>query len=86
MFNVKWVTHSNEIEPIEVEYAVEQNLYDLVSFCLARLPFVRLRYPRTPPDGFLVFDNAGQEVRRWFGSPPLMSKNDNEKPREHLRS
>ncbi len=29
---------------------------------------MRLKYPNTPPDVFLVFDRDGIEVRRWFGS------------------
>jgi hypothetical protein len=27
---------------------------------------LRLDHPDTPPDGFLVFDSDGTEVRRWF--------------------
>jgi len=27
----------------------------------------RAKYPETPPDGFIAFDNRGIEIRRWFG-------------------
>jgi hypothetical protein len=29
---------------------------------------MRRKYPDAPPDGFMVFDAAGQEIGRWFGS------------------
>jgi hypothetical protein len=29
---------------------------------------MRLRHIAAPPDGFIVVDNDGKEVRRWFDS------------------
>jgi hypothetical protein len=29
---------------------------------------MRLRHIARPPDGFLVVDDDGKEVRRWFGA------------------
>ena len=36
------------------------------SSCQARFSEMRSKHPNTPPDGFLVFDSTGNEVRRWF--------------------
>jgi hypothetical protein len=52
MFSVKWVVHRHEIQPVAVENSAVQDLDEVVESC--------------PPDGFLVFDSAGSEVRRWF--------------------
>jgi hypothetical protein len=68
MFEVRWVIHRQETQPVEVENSTLKDLDEVVSSCIARLPAVREKYPWTPPDGFLVFDGAGNEVRRWFGS------------------
>jgi hypothetical protein len=67
MFSVKWVTHHNESKPIEIE-RVHLELDEVVAACIARLPKMRLDRIKTSPDGFLVCDEAGREVRRWFGS------------------
>ena len=81
-FRVKWVVHRYETLPAEVENSVIQDLDKLVESCRGRFSEMRGKYPNTPPDGFLVFDGAGTEVRRWFefGStqgldtfPPLMT-------------
>jgi hypothetical protein len=37
-----------------------------VESCQARFPEMRCKHDNTPPDGFLVFDSVGSEVRRWF--------------------
>jgi hypothetical protein len=29
---------------------------------------MRGKHPHTPPDGFIVLDGTGHEVRRWFES------------------
>jgi hypothetical protein len=67
-FSVKWVVHRYETLPAEVENSAIQDLDKLVESCQARLSEMRRKYPNTPPDGFLVFDDAGHEVRRWFES------------------
>jgi hypothetical protein len=69
MFSVKWVVHRHETEPVEVENSALEDLDEVVETCRARLPEMRRKHANTPPDGFLIFDSAGNEVRRWFGSP-----------------
>ncbi len=68
-FSVKWVVHRYEALAVELENSTLQNLDKIVEFCRGRLPEMRRKYPNTPPDGFLVFNGAGIELRRWFGSP-----------------
>ena len=65
-FRVKWVVHRYETLPAEVENSLIQDLDKLVESCRGRFSEMRDKYPTTPPDGFLVFDGAGNEVRRWF--------------------
>ncbi|QAY96612.1 hypothetical protein CWB41_13460 [Methylovirgula ligni] len=68
MFAVKWVTHRRETQPVEMENIALEDLDMVVSSCLERLPALKRKHPLTPPDGFLIFDGAGNEVRRWFES------------------
>jgi hypothetical protein len=68
-FSVKWVVHRYETLAVEVENCPLQNLDKIVESCRGRLPEMRRKYPNTPPDGFLVFNGAGNELRRWFESP-----------------
>lgn len=67
-FSVKWVVHRYETLPVEVESGVLQDLDKLVSSRQERFLEMRTKHPNTPPDGFLVFDSDGNEVRRWFES------------------
>ena len=67
-FSVKWVVHRHETRPVDVEPSAIGDLDRLVKTCRQRFPEMRFKYPDTPPDGFLVFDSAGDEVRRWFES------------------
>jgi hypothetical protein len=73
MIGVRWVTHRHETQPVEVENSRLMDLDEVVKSCRARLPNMRRKYPGTPPDGFLVFDSDGDEVRRWFESPRSLS-------------
>jgi len=68
-FSVSWVVHRYETLPLKVEHCIFEDLDEIVASCKSRLPEMRDKYPNAPPDGFLVFDGAGTEVRRWFGSP-----------------
>jgi hypothetical protein len=68
MFSVKWVAYRDDTQPIEVENSVLEDMNEVVSSCLKRMEIVRLRHPKTPPDGFIVFDGEGREVHRWFGT------------------
>ncbi len=68
MFGVKWVTHHNERESIKIEDVAQRDLDGVVSSCKKKLPSMRLLNGQTAADGFVIFDAAGKEVRRWFGS------------------
>ncbi len=68
VFSVKWVSHNAETKPIAMERYLQRNLDEVVFSCKRRLPIMRLRYAPRLPDGFLIFDETGTEVRRWFGS------------------
>jgi len=67
-FIVKWVVLGFESLPVEVENDIHQDLDELVSSRQERFVEMRLKYPNAPPNGFLVLDNDGIEVRRWFES------------------
>jgi hypothetical protein len=69
MFRVKWVVHRHETQPVEVENSALDDVDQVVEASQARLLGMRRKHPATPPDGFLIFDREGHEVRRWFGSP-----------------
>jgi hypothetical protein len=62
------VAHHSEDRPIKVETADEADIGMVVVSCQSRLSSMRERHAKTPPDGFIVFDEAGNERRRWFGS------------------
>jgi hypothetical protein len=68
MFAVKWVIRGKEAEPVESEDFGVFHADVLVSACRYRMEMMRRKYPDAPPDGFMVFDAAGQEIGRWFGS------------------
>ena len=67
-FIVKWVVHQYESLPLEVENDIAHDLDEIVSSRRERFVEMKLKYPKAPPDGFLVFDGDGIEVRRWFQS------------------
>jgi hypothetical protein len=81
-FSVSWVVHRYETLPVTIEHCVGEDLYQIVESCRARLPEMRDKYPNTPPDGFLVFNGAGCEMRRWFESarPPLLMAQRKQEP------
>ena len=66
MFSVKWFEHGKS-DPVEVENSILTDLDRVVSFCQEALLGMRLRHIARPPDGFVVVDDDGREVRRWFG-------------------
>jgi hypothetical protein len=69
MFTIKWVMHHREAEPVEEETSCHGNVDAVVLSCQRRLSIMREKHSLDPPDGFLVFDDEGNEVRRWFRSP-----------------
>jgi len=66
MFTVKWIVHKNESQPVDSEVLTLNSLNALVALCQSRLPVVRHKFPRNPPDGFIVLDGSATEVRRWI--------------------
>jgi hypothetical protein len=67
MFTVNWVVRGKESAPIESERFRVHGVDTVVEACRDRLAAMRLNYPDTPPDGFIVLDDSGREIQRWFG-------------------
>lgn len=70
MFTVKWIVRFEENRPIEVEPAKHADRDGLVAFCQGQITAKRISYASTPPDGFVICDERGKELRRWL-APPL---------------
>ncbi len=68
MFTIRWVVHRHETEKTMSETSDLPDADSVVASCLERLPHMKLEHVDAPPDGFLIFDENNQEVRRWFGS------------------
>jgi hypothetical protein len=68
MFSVSWVAHGQAGESVEHERNILYDLDKVVKSCQRRLVWMRAKYPSAPPDGFIVLDQKGAEVRRWFDS------------------
>jgi len=69
VFKVKWIVRFQEVSPIEVEDGAHADLDELVAFCQSQLFVKRLSHVSNPPDGFLVCDEKGKELRRWIVAP-----------------
>ena len=69
MFTVKWIVRFEENNPIEVEPGRQANLDRLVAYCQGQLVTKRMSYASAPPDGFLICDERGKELRRWIALP-----------------
>jgi hypothetical protein len=67
MFCVKWVIHGHETRPVEAEDSFSKDLDTVVRSCQKKLFAMRQIHAGTPPDGFIVCNGKGMEVRRWFG-------------------
>jgi hypothetical protein len=61
MFTVKWVVRGKEDEPIESERFRLNHVSTLIMAC-RRMAMMQLKYPETPPDGFIVLDRTGKEL------------------------
>jgi hypothetical protein len=66
MFTVKWVVREKEAEPVATEGFGVRSPDTVIGACRDRLASMRITHPDNPPDGFVVFDRNGKEVRRWF--------------------
>jgi hypothetical protein len=71
MFTVNWVVRGKEAEPIESEGFRVNHVSTLIMACRYRMAMMRLKYSKTPPDGFIVIDSAGKEIGRWFDSAAM---------------
>ena len=69
MFSVKWLERGNESAPVEVENSILTDLDKVVSLSQGGLLGMRQRHIKKPPDGFIVVDDKGCELRRWFAAP-----------------
>jgi hypothetical protein len=69
MFRIKWMTHLSEIGMIETDNAIGNDLDKLAYSCIQKLPKMRMNSSGISPDGFIILNDKGTEVRRWFGSP-----------------
>jgi hypothetical protein len=69
MFQVKWITYRGGqlVDIVEVEDCELRRLDEVVATCQIRLGRMRQRHATNPPDGFLVIDSDGKELRRWIG-------------------
>lgn len=65
-FTVKWVVRGKEAEPLESERFSVRNVETLATACRYRIALMRLKFAETPPNGFVIFDDAGKEVHRWL--------------------
>lgn len=74
MYSIEWVAHHHERESARSEASFSSDLDDIVQSCIDRLPLMRERELVVPPDGFLIFDHHGLEVRRWFGTPRMLTQ------------
>jgi hypothetical protein len=63
MFTVRWVSHSSTGKPVVSEESAFTSLDSTVLSAQERLYNVRLRFIQSPPDGFVVFDDVGKELR-----------------------
>jgi hypothetical protein len=66
MFRVKWIEDGKENDPVEVENSILTDLDKVVAASREGILGMRLRHVIRPPDGFIVVDSDGKEVRRWF--------------------
>jgi hypothetical protein len=72
MFFVKWFIRGESL-PVETEAYAVHGSDVILQACQYRLTEMRLKHPRGPPDGFVVFDSKAHEVGRWFLSQPRSS-------------
>jgi hypothetical protein len=75
MFRIKWMTHFSEIGMIDTDDSIiESDLDRLVYSCIEKLRKMRMIASGQQPDGFVISNEEGSEVRRWFDSPSPSQK------------
>jgi hypothetical protein len=65
MFKVKWIARFDEHRPIAVEDSVLTDVDRIFVSCKERLSGKKFKRFGPAPDGFLVCDEDGRELRRW---------------------
>lgn len=55
------------MDVVEIEHCEMRRLEDVVAAYQFRLSRMRQRHPVNPPDGFVVLDENGNELRLWLG-------------------
>jgi hypothetical protein len=70
---VKWFSNASP-DPVEIEKTVLEDPDEIVSSCRERLKVMRRHERPNTPNGFVVVNGAGAEVRRWFEAVDVQSK------------
>jgi hypothetical protein len=68
MLTVKWIQRFADNSPIEIEASVFTDVDRVFALSRSQLPSKRLRV-LNPPDGFIICDEDGYEIRRWLAEP-----------------
>lgn len=68
MFKVKWITRFNDHRPIAIEDSILIDVDKVFTSCRERLYGKRFERFGVPPDGFVICDEDGKELRRWLAS------------------
>jgi hypothetical protein len=71
MFTVRWVIREKESEPVESERFQVGHVETLVTASRYRMATMQLKYPEAQPDGFIILDDDGKEIGRWFDTAAL---------------
>ena len=66
MFSVRWVQHGKEDKAIALENSILTDLDRVFEAAKEAFEGRRLQHISPPPDGFIVIDSDGKELRRWF--------------------
>lgn len=66
MFIIKWMMRYEERSPVRTEESILTNLESVFERCVGQLEGMRLKNSANPPDGFIIYDEDSNELRRWF--------------------
>jgi hypothetical protein len=86
MLTVKWVRRFAEDQPVEIEGSIYTDIDRVFALSKSQLYGKHLRV-LNPPDGFIICDENGHELRRWLSStseaaPPRPARNFSTRWRE----
>jgi len=71
MLIVKWVVRFEENTPLLTEECIRTSIDGIFEKCKDQLHGMRVKNWTNPPDGFVICDEEGNELRRWFGLNPI---------------